>query len=112
MILILGKLVVKYGFLSVKIRFLSTKYEFLSSKYEFLSSKYMHKFNIWERNVNLAINQGKSIDHLFDLDFIHNCMSSIGVGIQKLAIHSQLIGLKTALKISNIIQKDSDDETD
>jgi len=25
-------------------------------------------------------------------------MSSIGVGIQKLAIHSQLIGLKTALK--------------
>ena len=39
-------------------------------------------------------------------------MSSIGVGIQKLAIHSQLIGLKTALKISDIIKKDSDDETE
>ena len=41
---------------------------------------------------------------------IINCMSSIGVGIQKIAIHSQLIGLKTALKISDIIKKDSDDE--
>ena len=39
-------------------------------------------------------------------------MSSIGVGIQKLAIHSQLIGLRTALKISDIIGKDSDDETE
>ena len=37
-------------------------------------------------------------------------MSSIGVGIQKLAIHSQLIGLKTALKISDMIKRDSDDE--
>ena len=103
MILILGKLVVKYGFLSTKIRFLSIKYEFQSSKY-------VHKFNIWERSVNLVNNQGKSIDHLFDLVLIPNCMSSIGVGIQKLAIHSQLIGLKTALKISDIINKDSDDE--
>jgi len=39
-------------------------------------------------------------------------MSSIGVGIQKLVIHSQLIGLKTALKFSDIIQKDSDDEAE
>ena len=109
MILILGKLVVKYGFLSVKIRFLSTKYEFLSTKYEFLSSKSMHKFNIWERDVNLVNTKGKSIDHLFDLDLIPNCMSSIGIWIQKLAIHSQLIGLKTALKISDMIKKDSDD---
>ena len=105
MILILEKSVVKYGFLSAKIRFLSIKYEFQSSKY-------VHKFNIWGRSVNLVNNQGKSIDQLFDLVLIPNCMSSIGVGIQKLAIHSQLIGLKTALKISNIIQKDSDDETD
>ena len=37
-------------------------------------------------------------------------MSSIGVGLQKLAIHSQLIGLKTALKISDMINRDSDDE--
>ena len=103
MILILGKSVVKCWFLSAKIRFLSIKYEFLSSKYE-------HKFNIWGRSVNLVINQGKSIDHLFDLVLIPNCMSSIGVGLQKLAIHSQLIGLKTALKISDIIKKDSDDE--
>ena len=102
MILILGKSVVKYGFLSAKIRFLSIKYEFLSSKYA-------HKFNIWERSVNLVNNQGKSIDHLFDLVLIPNCMSSIGVGIQKLVIHSQLIGLKTALKFSDIIKKDSDD---
>ena len=103
MILILGKSVVKYGFLSAKIRFLSIKHEFLSSKY-------VHKFNIWGRSVNLVNNQGKSIDQLFDLVLIPNCMSSIGVGIQKLAIHSQLIGLKTALKISDIIRKDSDDE--
>ena len=103
MILILGKSVVKYGFLSAKTGFLSIKYEFQSSKY-------IHKFNIWERSVNLANNQGKSIDHLFDLVLIPNCMSSIGVGLQKLAIHSQLIGLKTALKISDIIKKDSDDE--
>ena len=105
MILILGKLVVKYAFLSAKIRFLSIKYEFQSSKY-------VHKFNIWGRSVNLVNNQGKSIDHLFDLVLIPNCMSSIGVGIQKLAIHSQLIGLKTALKISDIIRKDSDDEAE
>ena len=105
MILILWKSVVKYGFLSTKIRFLSIKYQFLSSKYE-------HKFNIWWRSVNLASNQGKSIDQLFDLVLIPNCMSSIGVGIQKLAIHSQLIGLKTALKISDIIKKDSDDEAE
>ena len=104
MILILEKSVVKYGFLSPKIRFWSTKYEFPSSKY-------VHKFNIWGRSLNLVNNQGKSIDHLFDLVLIPNCMSSIGVGIQKLAIHSQLIGLKTALKISDIIKKDSDDET-
>jgi len=32
-------------------------------------------------------------------------MSSISIGIQKLAIHSQLIGLKAALKISNIVSK-------
>ena len=105
MILILGKSVVKYGFLTAKTRFLSIKYEFQSSKY-------VHKFNIWGRSLNLVNNQGKSIDHLFDLVLIPNCMSSIGVGIQKLAIHSQLIGLKTALKISDIIKKDSDDETE
>ena len=105
MILILGKSVVKYGFLSAKTRFLSIKYGFQSSKY-------VHKFNIWGRSLNLVNNQGKSIDHLFDLVLIPNCMSSIGVGIQKLAIHSQLIGLKTALKISDIIKKDSDDETE
>ena len=105
MILILEKSIVKYGFLSTKIRFLSIKHEFLSSKY-------VHKFNIWERSVNLVNNQGKSIDQLFDLVLIPNCMSSIGVGIQKLAIHSQLIGLKTALKISDIIGKDSDDEAE
>ena len=39
-----------------------------------------------------------------------NCMSSIGVGIQKIAIHSQLIGLKTALKISDIMKKSDDQE--
>ena len=105
MILILGKSVVKYGFLSAKIRFLSIKHEFLSSKY-------VHKFNIWRRSVNLVNNQWKSIDHLFDLVLIPNCMSSIGVGIQKLVIQSQLIGLKTALKFSDIIQKDSDDEAE
>jgi hypothetical protein len=32
-------------------------------------------------------------------------MSSIGVGIQKIAINSQIIGLKAALKISDIIKK-------
>ena len=105
MILILGKSVVKYGFLSAKIRFLSIKYGFQSSKY-------VHKFNIWRRSVNLVNNQWKSIDQLFDLVLIPNCMSSIGVGLQKLAIHSQLIGLKTALKISDIIKKDSDDEAE
>jgi len=37
--------------------------------------------------------------------FCISCMSSIGVGIQKIAIHSQIIGLKAALKISNIVSK-------
>ena len=37
--------------------------------------------------------------------FCINCMSSIGVGMQKIAIHSQIIGLKAALKISDIIKK-------
>jgi len=32
-------------------------------------------------------------------------MSSIGVGMQKIAILSQIIGLKAALKISDIIKK-------
>ncbi len=63
-------------------------------------------------DTSLAVNQWKSIDQLFDLGLIPNAMSSIGVGIQKLVIHSQLIGLKTALKVSDIIKKDSDDETD
>ena len=103
MILILLKLVVEYEFLSVKLRFFSLKYVFLC-----LKSKYKLNISVW--NTNLAINQGKSIDQLFDLVLIPNCMSSIGIGIQKLAIHSQLIGLKTALKISDIIKKDSDDE--
>ena len=39
-----------------------------------------------------------------------DCMSSIGVGIQKIAIHSQLIGLKTALKISDIMKKSDDQD--
>ena len=101
--MILLKPVVKYEFLSIKLRFFSLKYAFLSLKS-------MYKLNISVRNRNLVINQGKSIDQLFDLVLIPNCMSSIGIGIQKLAIHSQLIGLKTALKISDIIKKDSDDE--
>ena len=37
-------------------------------------------------------------------------MSSIGIEIQKIAIHSQLIGLKTALKISDIIKKSDDQD--
>jgi hypothetical protein len=37
-------------------------------------------------------------------------MSSIGVGIQKIAIHSQLIGLKTALKISDIMKKSDEQD--
>ena len=37
-------------------------------------------------------------------------MSSIGVEIQKIAIHSQLIGLKAALKISDIIKKSDDQD--
>jgi len=37
--------------------------------------------------------------------FCISCMSSIGIGIQKIAIHSQIIGLKAALKISNIVSK-------
>ena len=41
---------------------------------------------------------------------IINCMSSIGVGIQKIAIHSQLIGLKTALKISEIMKKSDEQD--
>ena len=98
MILILLKPVVKYEFLSIKLRFFSLKCVFLC-----LKSTY--KLNISVRNTNLVINQGKSIDQLFDLVLIPNCMSSIGVGIQKLAIHSQLIGLKTVLKLSDIIKK-------
>ena len=39
-----------------------------------------------------------------------NSMSSIGVGIQKIAIHSQLIGLKTALKISDIMKKSDEQD--
>ena len=51
-------------------------------------------------------NESRKIDRsgswsIFCLSF----MSSISVGIQKLAIHSQLIGLKAALKISNIVSK-------
>ena len=37
-------------------------------------------------------------------------LSSKGVGIQKIAIHSQLIGLKTALKISDIMKKSDDQD--
>lgn len=42
--------------------------------------------------------------------FCFNYMSSIGVEIQKIAIHSQLIGLKAALKISDIIKKSDDQD--
>jgi len=37
-------------------------------------------------------------------------MSSIGVGIQKIAILSQLFGLMTVLKISDIIKKSDDQD--
>jgi len=37
-------------------------------------------------------------------------MSSIGIGIQKIAIHSQLIGQNTAYKISDIIKKSDDQD--
>ena len=32
-------------------------------------------------------------------------MNGIGEGVQKIAIHSQLLGLKTLLKISNAVHK-------
>ena len=57
------KPVVEYEFLSIKLGFFSLKYTFLC-----LKSKY--KLNISVRNTNLAVNQGKSIDQLFDLYFI------------------------------------------
>jgi len=58
-----------------------------------------------DKNTNLAVNQLKSLNHLFDLFRALIGMSSIGIGMQKLAIHSQIIGLKAVLKISNIVSK-------
>jgi len=60
MIFVLVKLVVKFGFLSVKLRFFNIKNGFLSLKNK-------HKLYNSMQNTNLAINQWKSIDHLFDL---------------------------------------------
>ena len=60
MILISVKLVIEYGFLSVKLRFFNIKNGFLSLKN-------MHKLYNSMQNTNLAVNQLKSIDHLFDL---------------------------------------------
>jgi len=60
MILVLAKLVIKYGFLSVKLRFFNIKNGFLSLKNK-------HKLYNSMQNTNLAVNQWKSIDHLFDL---------------------------------------------
>jgi len=59
MILVLVKSALKYGFLSVKLRFFSIKTQFLSSKS-------MYKSNNLALNTNLAVNQWKSIDHVFD----------------------------------------------
>jgi len=58
-----------------------------------------------DENTNLAVNQLKSLNHLFDLFRALIGMSSIGIGMQKIAIHSQIIGLKAVLKISNIVSK-------
>ena len=58
-----------------------------------------------DKNTNLAVNQLKSLNHLFDLFRALIGMSSIGIGMQKIAIHSQIIGLKAVLKISNIVSK-------
>jgi len=59
MILILTKLVIKYGFLSVKLRFFNIKNGLLSLKNT-------HKLYNSIENTNLAVNQWKSIDHVFD----------------------------------------------
>jgi len=58
-----------------------------------------------DKNTNLAVNQLKSLNHFFDLFRALIGMSSIGIGMQKIAIHSQIIGLKAVLKISNIVSK-------
>jgi len=50
MILVLVKLVIKYGFLSVKLRFFNIKNGFLSLKN-------MHKLYNSMQNTNLAVNQ-------------------------------------------------------
>ena len=57
MILVLAKLVIKYGFFSVKLRFLSVKLRFFNIKNGLLSLKNTHKLYNSIENTNLAVNQ-------------------------------------------------------
>ena len=45
-------------------------------------------------------------DLILDRDNDENAMSGITEGMHKIAIHSQLIGLKTLLKISNSVGRE------
>ena len=48
----------------------------------------------------------KMNDLILDRDNDENAMSGITEGMHKIAIHSQLIGLKTLLKISNSVGRE------
>ena len=48
----------------------------------------------------------KMNDLILDRDNDENAMSGITEGMHKIAIHSQLIGLKTLLKLSNSVGRE------
>ena len=70
-------------------------------KISVFGSKNYYKIKNW----NLVINQKIFIIVIYTKFCAQVIMSTIGVEMQKIAIHSQLIGLKAVLKISNMVHK-------
>jgi len=64
----------------------------------------MHKSRSKD-TTNVSKESNKVNDLILDLDYDEKTMSGITDGMHKIAIHSQLIGLKTLLKISNSVTR-------
>ena len=85
----------------MKYDFFRPKIVVFVSKISVFRSKNCYKIKNW----NLVINQRIFIIVVYSKFWVWIIMSTIGIEMQKIAIHSQLIGLKAVLKISNMVHK-------
>ena len=85
----------------MKYDFFRPKIVVFVSKISVFRSKNCYKIKNW----NLVTNQRIFIIVVYPKFWALIIMSTIGVEMQKIAIQSQLIGLKAVLKISNMVHR-------